>query len=77
MKNPNATAAVVSSQAVIAVEQLVSTYLNASVGPFWSQEIMAAGVVIVLYIGRNGLRAAGNKVVSTLRAVWTGPSPAA
>ena len=77
MKNPNAVAAVTASQAAIAVEQLLSTYLNASVGPFWSQEIMAAVVVAVLYIGRNGLKAALGKVVSVAKSTWTGPSPSA
>ena len=77
MQNPNATAAVVSSQAVIAAEQLVSTYLNASVGPFWSQEIMAAGVALVLYIGRHGIKAALSKVAGTAKSAWTGPTPSA
>lgn len=77
MSNPNAAVAVVSSQAVIAVEQLVNTYLNASVGPFWSQEIMAAGVALVLYVGRHGVKAALGKVVKTAKSVWTGPAPSA
>ena len=77
MKNPNAVAAVTASQAAIAVEQLLSTYLNASVGSFWSQEIMAAVVVAVLYIGRNGLKAALGKVVSVAKAVWAPPAPPA
>lgn len=75
MKNPNAVAALSSSQAVIAIEQLVSRYLNASVGAFWEQEIMAAATIIVLYIGRHGIRAAVLKVVSTVKSVWA-PSPA-
>lgn len=70
MQNPNAMAAVVSSQAAIAVEQLVSHYLNSSVGPFWSQEIMAVAIGAVLYIGRNGLKAALGKVVSSARSLW-------
>lgn len=73
MENPNAVAALASSQAAVAVEQLVSSYLNAGVGPFWSQEIMAAVVVAVLYVGRHGLKAALGKVGTTGKSVWTGP----
>lgn len=76
MSNPNAVAALASSQAAVAVEQLVNTYLNSSVGPFWSQEIMAAVVVVVLYIGRNGLKAALAKVKSSGVSIWTGPKKA-
>lgn len=74
MKNPNAVAALVSSQAALAIEQLVSTYLNSSVGPFWSQEIMAAAVAVVLYIGRDGIKGALLKVKTTVKSLW---SPAA
>jgi steroid 5-alpha reductase family enzyme len=70
MNNPNALAALVSSQAALAVEQLVGHYLNASVGSFWSQEIMAAAIAAVLYVGRNGLRAALLKVLTTARSLW-------
>lgn len=72
MQNPNAVAAVTASQAAIAVEQLLSQYLNASVGPFWAQEIMAAVVVAVLYIGRNGLKSALGKVAGAGKSVWVG-----
>ena len=74
MSNPNATAALAASQAALAVEQLVSKYLSASVGSFWEQEIMAAVTVCVLYIGRNGLRAALAKVKGTAKSIWVGHS---
>lgn len=77
MQNPNAVAALTSSQVAIAVEQLVSNYLNAGVGPFWSQEIMAAGIAAVLYIGRNGLKAALGKTVKIAKGVWAPPAPPA
>lgn len=76
MKNPNAVAAVVSSQAALAVEQLAATYLNSSVGPFWSQEIMAAAVAVVLYIGRDGIKGALLKVKATARSLWSPPAAA-
>ena len=69
-KNPNAVAALLSSQGAVALEQLVSRYLNAYAGPFWSQEIMAAVIVVVLYVGRNGLKAALAKVVATAKSLW-------
>lgn len=72
MENPNAVAALASSQAAVAAEQLLSKYLNASVGSFWSQEIMAAVVISVLYIGRNGLKAAFGKVVGAGKSIWVG-----
>lgn len=77
MKNPNAIAALSSSQAVIAIEQLVSRYLGASVGAFWEQEIMAAATVVILYIGRHGLRAAFARVFSQAKSIWAPPAPAA
>lgn len=70
MKNPNAVAAILSSQAALAVEQLVSHYLNADVGPFWSQEIMAAFTGAVLYVGRDGLKAALLKIVDEAKSLW-------
>lgn len=70
MKNPNAFAALLSSQAAVAVEQLVQRYLSAGLGPFWGKELMAAVVVAVLYVGRHGLRAALVKALATVRAVW-------
>lgn len=76
MQNPNAVAALASSQAALALEQLVGKYLDASVGAFWEQEIMAAATIAVLYIGRNGLKAAFGKVVSAAKGVWTGPKAA-
>lgn len=69
-------AALASSQAVIALEQLAAKYLDATVGPFWAQEITAAAVVAVLYIGRHGLKAALAKTVQTVKAVWAPAPPA-
>lgn len=74
MKNPNAVAALATTQAALAVEQLLAKYLDTAVGSFWEQEIMAAATVVVLYIGRHGLKAALGKALSSLKAVW---SPAA
>lgn len=72
-KNPNALAALASSQAALAVEQLLAKYLDAHVGALWEQEIMAGLTVAVLYVGRHGLKAAFGKVASTLKRVWAGP----
>lgn len=73
-KNPNAVAALASSQAALAIEALVAKYLGAHLGTFWSQEVIAASTVAVLYIGRNGLKRALGKIGATLKSVWTGPS---
>lgn len=73
-KNPNAVAALASSQAALALEQLAGRYLDASVGSFWEQELMAGFTIAVLYIGRHGLKAALGKVAASLRAVWSPPA---
>ena len=77
MQNPNAVAALAASQAAVALEQIASKYLSASVGAFWEQEIMAAVTVAVLYIGRNGLKTALGKLVGSAKAVWAPAKPAA
>jgi hypothetical protein len=74
MQNPNAVTALVSSQAAVALEQLGEKYLDVRVGTFWSKEIMAVLIVCVLYIGRDGLKAALGKVVSTAKSIWA-PQP--
>lgn len=71
MENPNAVAALVSSQAAVAVEQLGETYLNAHIGPFWSKEIIAAVTITVLYVGRHGIKAALVKVWATAKNLWS------
>jgi hypothetical protein len=72
MNNPNALAALMVSQAAVAAESFSSNYLNASVGPVWSREIVSAGVVAVLYVGREGLRKALVQVGGTVKRVWSG-----
>lgn len=72
--NPNAIAALATSQAALAVEAIVGRYLGAHLGPFWSQEAIAGATVVVLYVGRNGLRRALGKVAASLKSVWTGPA---
>jgi len=74
MQNPNAVAALVSSQAAVALEQLAENYLDVHVGNFWSKEIIATGIVGVLYVGRHGLKAALGKVVSTAKSIWAPPA---
>lgn len=74
MQNPNAVAALAASQAAVAVEQLAARYLDASIGAFWEQEIMAAATIAVLYVGRHGVKAALAKVVASARAVWAPPA---
>jgi hypothetical protein len=73
MQNPNAVAVLASTQAAVAGEEILSKYLDANVGSFWSKEIMAGAAIAVLYIGRHGIKAALGKVASTGKAVWTGP----
>lgn len=74
MQNPNAVAALVSSQAAVALEQLGENYLDVHVGSFWSKEIMAGAIVSVLYVGRHGLKAALGKIASTAKGIWAPPA---
>lgn len=74
MQNPNALAALASSQAAVALEQLAENDLDVHVGTFWSKEIIAGGVVAVLYIGRHGLKAALGKVAATAKSIWAPPA---
>lgn len=73
-RNPNAIAALASSQAALAVMAIVSKYLGAHLGPFWSQEVIAGATVVVLYVGRSGIKGALGMVMRTLKSIWTGPS---
>jgi hypothetical protein len=72
LNNPNALAALVVSQVAVAAEAFASSYLDVSVGPVWSKEIVSAGVVVVLYVGRHGLKSALGQVVGTAKRVWSG-----
>lgn len=74
MQNPNAVAALVSSQAAVALEQLGENYLDLRVGPFWSKEIMAGTIVCVLYVGRHGLKAGLGKIAATAKSIWAPPA---
>lgn len=74
-RNPNAVAALFSTQAAVALEALIQRYLSAGLGPFWGKEAMAAAVIVVLYVGRHGIKAAFAKVVETTKAVWAPPAP--
>lgn len=76
MQNPNAVAVLASTQAAVAGEALLSRYLDANIGSFWSKEVMAGIAISVLYIGRDGLKAALGKLVSTVKAVWAPPAAA-
>lgn len=70
MKNPNAVAALASSQIALAGEQLLARYLNAKIGAFWEQEIMAAVTIGVLYVGRDGIKGALLKAVAVVKNIW-------
>jgi len=73
-KNPNAVAVWVASHAAIAVETLVQKYAHAQVGTFWEKELVADVSTVVLYVGRNGLKAAVAGVCQTVKSAWTGPT---
>lgn len=75
-KNPNAIAALASSQIAIAGEQLLSRYLNAKLGAFWEQEIMAGVTIAVLYVGRDGVKGAFLKAVDLVKSMWAPAAPA-
>lgn len=74
MKNPNAIAVWVASHAVIAVEQLVQTYLHRQLPPYWATEATADVATVVLYVGRNGMKAAAGRVWQTVKHVVFGPA---
>jgi hypothetical protein len=74
MKNPNAIAVWVASHVVIGVEALAQKYAGAKFGTFWEKEAVADVSTVVLYVGRNGLKAAVNRAWQTVKGIWTGPA---
>lgn len=73
MQNPNASIALVASQAAIAIQQAVAHFLDVRVGTFWSAQVVSISVAVVLYVGRHGLRDAIDKTRGKLVALWRGP----
>lgn len=74
LKNPNAIAVWVASHAVIGVETLAQKYAHAKLGTFWEKETVADVSTVVLYVGRNGLKAAIDRAWQTVKSIWTGPA---
>lgn len=74
MQNPNASIALVASQAAIAIQEAVAHFLDVRVGTFWSAQVVSISVAVVLYVGRNGLKDALDKSRGKLVALWRGPN---
>jgi hypothetical protein len=72
-KNPNAVAALSAGTVIIAVEQLITKYTNIYLPPFWSKAVVVALPVIVLYVGKDGIKGAVKQAWATVKKLWTGP----
>lgn len=73
MNHPNAIAAFVAAQSAVAVQWLLERYAHRSLTDNWKAEVVADVTVAVLYVGRNGLKAALQRSLGAARALWNGP----
>ncbi len=77
MNHPNAFAAAVAGGSTIAAQWLIQRYAHASLSEYWKDAITAGVTVGVLWVGRNGLRAAFGRILNGPKKIWSGsPAPA-
>lgn len=76
MKNPNAIATLTVGSVILALEQLGQEYVSVHLGLFWGKAVIVAVTTGVVYVGRDGVKGCLQRIVGTLRSVWSGRAPA-
>lgn len=77
MDHPNAFAALVASAVTVGAQWLVQRYAHEALSDYWKTALTSGVTVGVLYIGRNGLKAALARIWGGPKRIWTGASPPA
>ena len=75
MKNPNALAAAASSLLAIGVQWLLERYAHVRLDGYWKAASTGGASVVVLYVGKHGLKAALGRVWNGPKIVWSGAEP--
>jgi hypothetical protein len=69
VKHPNTLAAVIAAAAAIGAQWLVQRYAHVALSDYWKTTVTSGVTVVVLYVGKAGVKAA-------LVRVWDGPKRA-
>jgi hypothetical protein len=77
MNHPNTFAAIVAGAVTIGVQWLVQRYAHVALSDYWKTAVTASAMAGVLYVGRNGVKAALLRLLSGPKKAWAGvPAPA-
>jgi len=77
MKNPNAFVAMLVAALVVGVQWLVQRYTHVALNDYWKTAATSAATVSVLYVGRNGVKAALQRLWQGPKTLWAGSAPPA
>ena len=75
MKNPNAFAAGFAGAVTIGVQWLVQRYAHIALSDYWKTVVTAGAMTAVLYVGKNGVKAALARIWNGPKALWSGAAP--
>jgi hypothetical protein len=75
MNNPNARAAALAGAIAIAAQWLTERYAHVALSDYWKAVITTGATVAILYVGKNGVKAALLRLLNGPKAAWTGTAP--
>lgn len=77
MNNPNTFAAATSAAVALGIQWLVQRYAHLSLSDYWKSVVTSGATIVVLYIGKHGVKTALLRLWSGPKKVWTGQQPEA
>jgi hypothetical protein len=75
VKNPNAWAAGIGYAASLGVQWLVARYAHAQLSDWWKQAVDGGVATAILWVGKQGLKSALQRIWNGPKTLWAGPAP--
>lgn len=75
MQHPNTFAALFASAITLGAQWLVQRYAHVALSDYWKAAVTSGVTIAVLYVGKNGVKAALFRLVDGPRKAWAGSTP--